>query len=82
MFNTIFNTLSQNLLIVAAIVIGLFLVTILLRLGWLYRRVNRLLGIGTVFNHDKKTAISIETALVTAAADLAELKKFTTEMRH
>lgn len=82
MFNAFFTTISQHIFTVAAIVISLLLIAILLRLGWLYRRVNRLLAIGNVFQHDTKTPItSIEEALVAATADLAELKKFTTDMR-
>ena len=82
MFTTIIAILDQHLLLAAAIVIGFLLIIILLRVSWLYRRVNRLLGIGSVFNHDG-TALhqSIEASLVAAAGDLAELKKFTAEMR-
>ncbi len=82
MFTTISTTLNQHLVTIAAVVIALLFIIIFLRLGWLYRRVNRLLSVGTVFNHSDKTPIvSIEKALITAAADLTELKKFTTEMR-
>jgi len=81
MFAHTITVLSQNLLLLAALAIGLFLIIILLRIGWLYRRINKMLVVGSVFGPDGKIVTqSIEAALVRAGSDLMELKKFTKDM--
>ncbi len=81
MFAHTITVLSQHLLLLAAFAIGLFLIIITLRVGWLYHRINRVLAVGDIFGGSNKTgAQSIEQALVRAASDLTELRKFTKDM--
>jgi hypothetical protein len=80
MFTSLVQTLSQHLLILAAVTIGFFLIIITLRLGWLYYRVNRLLSIGSIMSASGGQPQSIEQALVQASNDLTDLKKFTKDM--
>jgi hypothetical protein len=80
MLSYLVTVLSQHLLLLASFAIGFFLIIILLRVAWLYRRLERMLAVGNVFNNGSQPAQSIEQALGRAASDLGELRKFTKDM--